>query len=234
MDLLTLLNKLDVVAYRPQMNAYTGGVTATILLQQIIFRYVNNKFKPFYKFKQSCKSRLYKEGDSWIEELGFSVCEFNSAIRKLKDNNFVTTKVDAQRLTWYSINEDVVIELLVKLQPKEVKVPVKKCKPIVKSESDTSTDFAFRYELPKSERVSIETKSEQVSIAPPEKPINAETAPILYNAGDLSELAIDIFKWLQTSDYPDKHGIDSAFHVVKHLRAHGLKNNPLFLAYQQK
>ena len=102
----------SMIAYRPALNKITGSVLATILLQQIIFRWTHNKESEFYKFKAPCNSKLYKEGDSWAEELGFTIYEFDGAIKILKEKSLVSTRIDIQRLTWYSINIEKITDLI--------------------------------------------------------------------------------------------------------------------------
>lgn len=103
--LIELLAKdKDVILYRKELNIITGSVTATILLQQIIFRYVSNQNKAFYKFIEPCKHEKYKDGDSWCEELGFTRKEFLTAIKKLEDAGLVSKKTNMQRLTFYTVN----------------------------------------------------------------------------------------------------------------------------------
>ena len=94
----------DVIIYRKELNAITGSVTATILLQQIIYRFVNNGNKPFYKFIEPCGHEKYTKGDSWCEELGFTRKEFLTAINKLVDSKLVSKKTNMQRLTFYTLN----------------------------------------------------------------------------------------------------------------------------------
>lgn len=115
----------EVISYRKNLNHLTGSVTATILLQQIIFRAKGKGWRPFFKFRKPCKHALYKEGDSWTEELGFSGAEFDTAISKIgtkvthgMDKNkaysktdrtgFVVYWTDANRVTWYHLNFDLV------------------------------------------------------------------------------------------------------------------------------
>lgn len=94
----------DVILYRKELNIITGSVTATILLQQIIYRFVNNGNKPFYKFIEPCGHEKYTKGDSWCEELGFTRKEFLTAIKKLEDAGLVSKKTNMQRLTFYTLN----------------------------------------------------------------------------------------------------------------------------------
>lgn len=94
----------EIIPYRKELNAITGGVTATILLQQIIYWYSNNGNKPFYKFIEPCQHEKYTDGDSWCEELGFSRKEFLTAIKKLEDLKLVSKKTNMNRVTFYTLN----------------------------------------------------------------------------------------------------------------------------------
>ncbi|MDR0579759.1 MAG: hypothetical protein LBG21_04070 [Campylobacteraceae bacterium] len=93
----------NIILYRKELNSITGSITATILLQQIIF--LMSDKDSFYKFKEPCNHRLYKEGDSWCEELGFSREEFDSALKRLKSKGFVTTKITQDRVTYYFLDK---------------------------------------------------------------------------------------------------------------------------------
>jgi len=105
-----------MILYRPEWRQITGSVTSTILLQQIIFHWDKNGRKPFYKFKEPCEHQLYKAGDSWCEELGFSRAEFDFAIKKIgfkkskKRNEIhelpVEYWIESSRLTYYSIHTE--------------------------------------------------------------------------------------------------------------------------------
>lgn len=106
-----------LITYRPKLNDLTGSVTATILLQQIMYWWAQKK-RPFYKFKEPCKHPDYRAGDSWTEELGFSRHEFNTALKKIgakisrklpreeaAQHALVFYWTDMSRKTWYEINE---------------------------------------------------------------------------------------------------------------------------------
>ena len=114
------------IAYRPRLNQLTGSVTATILLQQILYWYKQMDCKPFYKFKESCEHREYKPGDSWCEELGFTRREFDTALSRIaikrnKNNREDGQKAYAyywitpQRMTFYTIDEEYLVEKLIPL-----------------------------------------------------------------------------------------------------------------------
>ena len=100
-----LYHDFKTIAYRPELRAITNSVTATILLQQVFFRWVNNDSKPFYKFKEPCNHKLYKHGDSWCEELGFSRAEFDTAWKALSATGIASKKTNMERLTYYTLNE---------------------------------------------------------------------------------------------------------------------------------
>jgi len=80
---LKLINEdKENIAYRKTFAALTDSVTGAILLQQMSFNAKLKNYDPFYKFRQPCsKHELYKDGDSWTEELGFNVAEFDNALK---------------------------------------------------------------------------------------------------------------------------------------------------------
>ena len=117
-DLLKIFaNDQRMILYRPEWRTFTGSVTATILLQQILYRWDKNGRKPFYKFKEPCGHDLYRPGDSWTEELGFSKKEFDSALKRIgtkitqKEPGPTTSMVeywtDINRVTFYNINPEI-------------------------------------------------------------------------------------------------------------------------------
>lgn len=124
-----LLNLLkedhQIIAYRPGFAKHFGSVTAAILFQQILYRWTKNDCKPFYKFKDKCSHALYKETDSWMEELSFSRREFDGALKQIaqkiskgldKDPDslvYYWTRVD--RLTYYEINNDALNRMIIQI-----------------------------------------------------------------------------------------------------------------------
>lgn len=121
-DVLAILARdKNIKLYRPELNQITGSVTATLLLQQMIYWGIdeNGEAIEFYKFKQPCKHELYKSGDSWCEELGLTEEEFDTAIKKIgfkrgkspqgqvpKDeaSALVIYYTDSSRVTKYTVN----------------------------------------------------------------------------------------------------------------------------------
>lgn len=115
-----------LVTYRPSLRKLIPSVNGVILFQQILHWSYTVKGK-FYKFAEPCNHALYKEGDSWQEEIGFSAKELRTALdsfafkcgkknrdelgdkyEEAKNNALVLYYTDASRVTWYVINEQVV------------------------------------------------------------------------------------------------------------------------------
>ena len=132
MDNQALLNIINderspknVVPYNGKWNRFSGSPVATILLRQILYWDGIKKGK-FYKFKEPCSLHgeffdkgLYKEGDSWCEELGLSRKSFDTAIKLIgfkkgkgstnrigatPENSLVVYYRDSSGLTWYVLN----------------------------------------------------------------------------------------------------------------------------------
>ena len=102
----------NVLIYRKDLNAITGGVIGSIMLGQLIYWASRNNYKPFYKFIQPCGHALYKEGDSWAEELGIDDKTISRNFKKFEELGILTRKTDLNRLTWHTINKEILDELL--------------------------------------------------------------------------------------------------------------------------
>lgn len=70
----------DTIYCRRSFVNITDSINTAILLNQILYWWGIKGKKPFYKFRSPCTSDLYKEGDSWCEELCFKPKEFDSAL----------------------------------------------------------------------------------------------------------------------------------------------------------
>ena len=125
-DLLGLIaDDRHVVTYRPRWNTFTGGMAPTVLLQQIVFWWVRSGRRPFYKFARPCAHRLYHAGDSWEEELSMNRRELENARGRIaartrgeiEPTHLISYWVDAQRITWYALNESVLFQHLAALYP---------------------------------------------------------------------------------------------------------------------
>jgi len=107
-----IADDMGLIPYRKELNKITGSVTATILLQQILYWYKHNGNKPFYKFIEPCGHELYSAGDSWTEELGFTKREFTTAYKKLEDAGFVSKKTNISRVTYYDVDIEALEEAI--------------------------------------------------------------------------------------------------------------------------
>jgi hypothetical protein len=108
--------------YRPQLRTITGSVTAALLLSQIIYWFYKNKCKPFYKFKEKCDHKAYKDGDDWCTELCFTNREFDGALKKISSRIKKGHPKNLQSLVWYWTTSERITyyEVNVKLLEKEL------------------------------------------------------------------------------------------------------------------
>ena len=70
------------IPYLPDLRPIAGSVTASILMQQLDY-WFSQKPDGFYKFLSPFGHEAYREGDSWEEELAFSVDEFRTAFDRI-------------------------------------------------------------------------------------------------------------------------------------------------------
>lgn len=118
-SILKILNSVKTpIVYTPELNRITGSVTATILLQHLLFLWYQNNKKAFYKYKMPNKQ---DEGKSLCDELGFSRREFDTALARISTkvdrlnqpvDTCVKHSVDFTRKTWYYINEALMQKLV--------------------------------------------------------------------------------------------------------------------------
>jgi hypothetical protein len=71
------------IIYYPKLLPIGVTATGTILLQQLEYWFEFTGGHPFYKFLEPCKHKLYRDKDSWTEELGFSKEEFRNAFSNI-------------------------------------------------------------------------------------------------------------------------------------------------------
>lgn len=100
---------------------YGGDVVAAILLERV--RYWHEKMNgQFFKFSEPCTHPLYRQGDSWTEELGITLSQFRRARRliagkqrKTGDNSPSQTPVvfwrDRQNRLWYRFNAAIYAQM---------------------------------------------------------------------------------------------------------------------------
>lgn len=128
----------NMIFYRPKFREITGHTLSTILLSRIIHWWHYKGKKKFFKFNQPTNHKLYRSGDSWLEELGFTRTEFMTARNKiatkisageskaerlkvfdekgelLNASHLVLYWTDADRVTWYRLNEALFIAYVLK------------------------------------------------------------------------------------------------------------------------
>lgn len=117
MNILEVLaDDTTILPYRKELREIAGGVAATIFLGQLLY-WVKRKGNGFYKFKTPSENNpYYKKGDSWCEELGFSVDELDGAIKKLKAANLLDKKTLPDRRTIWTLNLELLSDKLSKLK----------------------------------------------------------------------------------------------------------------------
>jgi hypothetical protein len=120
-------------SYRPTLKKITGDVLAALLLGRVIKWWHTMGKKPFYKFRKECKHPWYKRGDSWIEEMDFTVTEYDTArnriATKIEDENklaetlaqSMAEKPDPKKLviywtfnnvTWWVLNDGLLTRMI--------------------------------------------------------------------------------------------------------------------------
>ena len=129
------------IIYRPSLKNITGSLSSAMLLGQINYWWFSMKEKPFYKFHAPCQHELYREGDSWQEELNFTRSELERAMKNIatkvspkkadeyrrayiKDINgkmvlapvdrIVLYWKDINNVTWYEVNQELLSFHLIK------------------------------------------------------------------------------------------------------------------------
>lgn len=63
------MKQYNFVKYHPQIDQITGSQQGTLILSALEYWFIK-KPDGFYKFMEPCSHRLYKKGDSWLEEVG--------------------------------------------------------------------------------------------------------------------------------------------------------------------
>lgn len=113
-----------LVVYRTSLLRISGSITASLLLQQVLYQWEKNKHKPFFAFNDACEHPFYKAGHSFQEQLGFTKNELIGA------RNRIAVKVNAKtrdevlayspivywtgrdRVTWYEVNDELMEKAL--------------------------------------------------------------------------------------------------------------------------
>lgn len=74
---------MKTICYYPELVQITGSINAALMMAQLEFWFKVTGNKPFYKFLEPCGHELYKEGDSWAEELGMTGSEVRTAFKRI-------------------------------------------------------------------------------------------------------------------------------------------------------
>lgn len=132
--------KLNTIPYYPELGKKLGGITPAILMRQLEYWFDKNGYKNFYKFLEPCDNGSYKDGDSWVEEIGISKAEFRNAFSKIgivykskKEFKEAEDKFQGkpycsyidrmERRTYYIRNHEKVKEILKAVTNEDVELP---------------------------------------------------------------------------------------------------------------
>jgi len=143
------------IPYVPELRPIAGSVTATILMQQLDYWFERHP-DGFYKFQDASPDNpAYKSGDSWVEELEFSVAELRNAFDQIGhrhksktewaestdpfNGKFYCCYTDRRtRLTFYFRNHakvDAALDTLVSNQSQAAPPPANPMKPPIHAKS---------------------------------------------------------------------------------------------------
>lgn len=128
--------KMQVIPYYPELGKELGSITSAILMRQLEYWFDKTGNKGFYKFLEPCDNPCYKNGDSWVEELGMTKSEFRTAFSKIgivyKSKNEFDESEDKfqnkfycsyynrlERKTYYFRNNNLVRKFLINISSKE-------------------------------------------------------------------------------------------------------------------
>ncbi|WP_086282317.1 hypothetical protein [Campylobacter devanensis] len=107
-----IANDKNIIPYRKELNLITGGALESIFLAQLLYWYEVNDGNEFLKFREPCDHPLYRQGNSLVEELGFSIKIIDRIIKVFKDKGFLRTRTTLNRTTYYKVNIELINELL--------------------------------------------------------------------------------------------------------------------------
>lgn len=160
-----------VIPYHPEYRKITGSVTAAILFEQLEYWFDRYNYNSFYKFLEPAPEHpSYAPGDSWVEELGFSVEEFRTAFDKIGvrynskteflkaqeegrlfikngEEKLYCSFIDKQKnVTYYVRNNELVDRLLDDITHKEVEGELQFVKPEIRNEKAMQPDIFVKGE----------------------------------------------------------------------------------------
>jgi hypothetical protein len=114
-------NQSRIFAISPDLIELAGDGNAAIFLAQVLFWWKVKGRAKFYKFNSPCTHALYRDGDSWLEEVRLKRTMFTTARRRVavkvritcldeiqaafNEGAIVVYGTDEHHLTWYMVNE---------------------------------------------------------------------------------------------------------------------------------
>ncbi|ARR04570.1 hypothetical protein CVIC12175_1471 [Campylobacter vicugnae] len=107
-----IANYKNIIPYRKELNLITGGALESIFLAQLLYWYEVNDGNEFLKFREPCDHPAYRQGNSLVEELGFSIKIIDRIIKVFKNKGFLSTRTTLNRTTYYKVNIGLINELL--------------------------------------------------------------------------------------------------------------------------
>lgn len=113
-----------IIAVSSDLIDLAGDGNAAIFLAQVLFWWKAAGRQKFYKFNSPCDHPLYRQGDSWMEELRFRRAMFCTARKRVAtkvriscddeidvafgEGVLIVYGTDEHHLTWYIVNEAVI------------------------------------------------------------------------------------------------------------------------------
>ena len=205
-----LANDTTILPYRKELREIAGGIAATIFLSQLLY-WVKRKGNGFYKFKTPSENNpYYKKGDSWCEELGFSLKELDGAINSLKSANLLDKKTLPDRRTMWTLNLELLSDKLSKLKDTTeftymTKGDLRKRQNVSYVNDNLSVTYMTKGQLPYNTETTSEITTETTSESSSLSLANARTREANASDDDFSQKRTDNFSPLvQNSAKPKK------------------------------
>ena len=215
------------IPYVPELRPIAGSVTATVLMQQLDY-WFERQPEGFYKFQDTSPDNpAYKHGDSWAEELSFSVAEFRSAFDQIGhrhksktewneatdpfNGKFYCCYTDRRsRLTFYFRNHamvDAALDALVRKQEMATPAPTSPVRPPVHAKSAGNTPVSGA----KPTDFTVSSDSPSTGNALSQLPVSKDSQ---FPVNSTSEHTVDLISSLSqvnNSNSPEVESLNSAY-----------------------